>query len=238
MGGVKKFLFGKGGGSESESGNHAWPAVSGALTPAMGYATQGGGMMANLLGLNGGAAQTEGLSNYANSGGMKFLLDEGTQAVNSNFYARGLGNSGAAMKGLEKYRSGLASTYLNQYMDHLAKLSGIGLGAAGAMSSAGGWSKGNASQGKQGALPSIISAVAAIPGISDRRLKKNIVEVGETEDGVTIYEFDYKQDTMLNLPTGRFIGFMADEVPVEALGPEIKGYLTVKDPAFFPRKVA
>ena len=130
--GVKDALFGSGGKakseSKSESGNHAWDPIKGAFSPALGYVTQGGNAVANLLGVGGGD-QTGALSNFANSGGFKFLLDEGTDAINSNFYARGLGESGAAMKGLEKYRSGLASTYLQQYTDNLFKLGQLGLGA-------------------------------------------------------------------------------------------------------------
>lgn len=209
MGGVKDFLFGKPGGEETASGNHAWDAVSGAMTPALDYTTQGGSMMGSLLGVGGGPAQTEGLKNFANSGGMKFLLDEGTDSVNSNFYARGLGQSGAAMKGLEKYRSGLASTYLDKYLSHLNDYSKLGLGAAGAMSSAGGWSKGEKKGAKEGGLGTILSAASMIPGISDIRAKKNIKLIGQYSNGLPKYSYEFKEGIG---PKGRFIGPMAHEV--------------------------
>jgi hypothetical protein len=207
MGGVGKFLFGSPGKEKTESGNHAWPAISDAFSPALGYVTGSGDMMSNLLGLGGGAAQTEGLKNYANSGGMQFLLDEGTDSINSNMYARGLGQSGAAMKGLEKYRSGLASTYLDNYMKHLQGLGQLGLGAGGVMSDAGQWSKGDKTGAKKGNIGSVIKAGAAI--FSDVRGKKNIERIGEYASGLPKYKWEYKEGFG---PEGRFIGPMAHEV--------------------------
>jgi hypothetical protein len=59
---------------------------------------------------------------------------------------------------------------------------------------------------------------------SDRRLKQDIVEVGEYPNGLPAYEFAYKHD-----PTRRFIGVMADDV--EKFMPEavteVDGYKTV-----------
>jgi hypothetical protein len=211
-GGVGDFLFGKKPKPEtSESGNHAWEPIKSALSPALGYVTGGGNMMGSLLGIPGMGSQTEGLKNFANSGGMQFLLNEGTDAINSNFYARGLGKSGAAMKGLEKYRSGLASTYLNDYMKNLMGFSNLGLGAAGVMSDAGRWSKGIGQQaGKGGALPYMLQAASMIPGISDRRVKKNVKLIGEYANGLPKYSFEFVEG--LDLPKGRFEGPMADEV--------------------------
>lgn len=152
MGGIKDTLFGKEGKSESKSGNNAWSEIKSAFTPALNYLTQGGDQAWNIL--------KGGPQGFADSGGFNFLMDQGTNAVNSNFYARGLGESGAAMKGLEKYRYGLASTYLNQYMQQLNDFSKLGIGAGGIMSSAGQYSKGQQKSGKDGILGDIIGAVA------------------------------------------------------------------------------
>jgi hypothetical protein len=52
---------------------------------------------------------------------------------------------------------------------------------------------------------------------SDRRLKKNIERIGETDEGLPIHKFEYKGD-----PAGqKHIGFMADEV--EKIHPEAVG---------------
>lgn len=48
--------------------------------------------------------------------GYKFNLDQGLRAVNNSAAARGLGDSGAALKGAAEYATGLAdSTYQNQF---------------------------------------------------------------------------------------------------------------------------
>lgn len=58
------------------------------------------------------------------------------------------------------------------------------------------------------------AAASAAPFLSDRRLKTNIEKVGELADGLGIYDFDYRQDNDLGLPTNRFRGVMADEVEI------------------------
>jgi hypothetical protein len=238
MGGIGKTLFGSGGDSASLSGNHAWDMIKNTYNPATKYTTMGGNAIGSLLGLGGGGGSSGGgsgkpglgggssgggsgmtdqgsaLSNFANSGGMGFLLGEGTDAVNSNFYARGLGQSGAAMKGLEKYRSGLASTYLQQYMDNLFKFSDLGIKAGGVMTGAGAYSKGESDGAKGGILPTLVSAGSMIPGISDRRLKTNIVKLYTRDDGLNVYEY--------TLFGKRMKGVMADEVK------------TVKPEAYIP----
>lgn len=226
MGGVKDFLFGKKAkGGENESGNHAWDSIKSSFSPALGYVTQGGNAIGNILGLNGGAAQTAGLDNFANSGGMQFLMDSMAKGVTSTKAAQGLLESGSYGTALQDRAYGLGSTYLNQYLDNAFKLANLGLGAGGTMASAGQWSKGTgATQGKQGALPGLISAAATAGAFSDRRVKTNITPVS---DG--LYEFEYRQDLGVKMPEGLFLGYMADELPEEALGPVVNGFQTVKE---------
>lgn len=241
MGGIGKALFGSPGKqkSESSSGNHAWEPVSDAFKPALGYVTQGGNSIASLLGLGGdSAAQQTALSNFANSGGMKFLMGQGNNMINSNMAAKGALHSGATLKALDKYGQGLGSTYLNQYMDNLFKLSNVGLGAGGVMSQAGNWSKSKSSGsgGKQGIAGDIVGAIA----LSDARLKENIVYIGSTADGIPLVEYNYRQDTGMVLPKGRFLGVLAQDVAErrpEGIGREINGYLTVKGEDLYPRKI-
>lgn len=229
MGGVVDTLFGSPSKEKSKSGNHAWNEIKGAFEPALGYLTQGGDAAWNML--------KQGPGGFADTGGFKFLMDQGTNQVNSNFYSRGLGQSGAAMKGLEKYRHGLASTYLSQYMDQLNNFSKLGIGAGGVMSSAGQYSKGSAKGGKDGIAGDIIGAIA----MSDPALKDNIEFAGKNDEGVSMYYFEYKKDTGLKLPEGRFYGVMADELEAIKPGSTRKlatGYLAVTDPAYFPRKIS
>lgn len=81
-------------------------------------------------------------------------------------------------------------------------------------------------------ITSVISALggaaeggaAAAAAISDRRLKRDIVKVGEYSDGLGKYEWTYIWGGK------RFLGVMADEVAdlrPWALGPKIEGFSTV-----------
>jgi len=57
------------------------------------------------------------------------------------------------------------------------------------------------------------SALGAYMMFSDPFLKTNIVPTGETtKDGIAIHEFDYKDDTGLDLPKGRQVGVIATDV--------------------------
>ena len=208
MGKLKETLLGKPAGETqtSESGNHAWDPIKSSLSPALGYVTGAGNMMSNLLGIGGGSAQTSALENFSNSGGMQFLREQGMKGITSSKAASGLLNSGSYGTALAKYNQGLASTYLNQYMQNLQGLGGLGINAGQVMTGAGQWSKGEGekSAGKGGALPMALQAASMIPGISDRRLKRNIVKIGEASDGLGIYEY--------TLGNKRTVGVMADEV--------------------------
>lgn len=108
-------------------------ANNGALMGSMLPATQGAGQAVSNMGteLNGGPA------GFANSGGFNFLMDQGTQNVNANMASRGLGTSGADMKGLENYRGGLAQTYLNNYMQNNAEMGAVANGAGGVLANSG-----------------------------------------------------------------------------------------------------
>lgn len=231
-------FFSKPKAQKSESGNKSWSEIKGAFTPALNYVTQGGDALANLLGVGTGD-QTQALDKFANSGGMGWLMDQGNRMINSNQAAKGLLNSGSTLTGITKYGQGLGSTYLNSYMDKLLGLGNLGLGAGGVMSSAGQWSKGQGpTQGGAGKslLPMIGSAALTAIGGSDPALKENVEFVGYDNDNIPMYDFNYRQDTPLNLPEGRFRGYMADEVPAEALGPTVKGFLTVKAP-YLPKRI-
>lgn len=82
-----------------------------------------------------------------------------------------------------------------------------------------------------GLLGAASMAIPFIPGFgtSDRRLKTNIKWVRREPDGLDIHEFEYIAG--LGLPTGRFVGPMAQDVArlrPEALGPLAGGYMTIR----------
>lgn len=164
MGGVKDTIFGAKAKQKSESGNLNNDLLTGSLSPALGYVTGGGNMIGNLLGVGGGPAQTGALENFANSGGMKFLQDQGMKTVTSSKAAQGLLQSGSYGTALEKYGQGLASTYLNQYMSNLLDYSRLGLGAGGVLASSGAYSKGQGTGPKQGLLSSFAEGAGKAAG--------------------------------------------------------------------------
>jgi hypothetical protein len=126
---------------KSESGNTAYPWLQDNFGDTSASAYNGGlGQVMGILGMGGGDPQA--LQKYWNSSGGQFQLDQGTDAINSNFAARGLGQSGAAMKALEGYRSNLASTKLDDIINNFLGVSKVGLGGADLIANAGQYSKG------------------------------------------------------------------------------------------------
>jgi hypothetical protein len=203
------------GGSSSSSKNQAYPSISAAYGPTMGQFGNTYNALGNILGVNGSQAQSQGLNNYWNSAGGQFQMNQGLDALTSKFSALGLQKSGADMKGMEQYRQGLASTYLNNYLGQLGNLGHLGLGAGSLVADAGQTSNGSSS-------PGMIQDIAAIAAMaSDRRLKTNIEKIGEANDGLGLYRWNWKSN-----PSGEKItGVIADEV--EKLRPWafVKGFV-------------
>jgi len=81
-------------------------------------------------GAAGGSTSTPDYSAFYNSPDYQFTFGEGARAVNAGLAARGLSNSGRAMKELTRYGQGAASTQLNNYRQQLAQMAGIGQATA------------------------------------------------------------------------------------------------------------
>ena len=64
-------------------------------------------------------------------------------------------------------------------------------------------------QQQYGAIDAGINTLASA---SDKKLKKNITKVGETEDGVPVSEFDYKKDKDAPSGPGRYKGVIAQDL--------------------------
>jgi len=83
-----------------------------------------------------GGAQSA-FQNYLNSTGYQFRLNEGSKALNTNWAARGLLNSGAAAKAALKYGQDYASNEFGNYMGYLSGQQNVGLSAGGALAGVG-----------------------------------------------------------------------------------------------------
>jgi hypothetical protein len=95
-------------------------------------------------------------------------------------------------------------------------------------------STGNSTTKQSGSIMDMLAQAAQVAAMaSDIRLKTNVERVGEFEDGLGIYDFDYlpiEGQIAAFMPEGRQRGVMAHEVAVlrpDALGPVIDGYTTV-----------
>jgi hypothetical protein len=206
----------------------------------MGQGTGATNFLAQLLGVSPGAvssgANTVGnvANGIAEAGGAQagyngFLQQAGfapamrqmAQATTGQGAASGLLRSGTTANRLQTRGTELNSQMFNNYLSQLSNLSGLGLQAGGLVANAGQRSTG----GRPSTAGSIASAVGGIASIfSDRRLKRDIVKIGEEADGLGIYEFRYLTSIK------RVVGVMADEIAKlrpHALGPKIEGYATV-----------
>lgn len=84
-----------------------------------------------------GTSMTPGYDDFQTSPGYQFRLSEGVKAAEHSASARGLLGSGAAMKAVQRYGEGLASSEYENYANRLASLAGIGQQATQATSAAG-----------------------------------------------------------------------------------------------------
>lgn len=230
--GLFSTLFGKAPKPEkSESGNKAYDYLMGAYSPMVSGGTGAFGATNALLGVGGdSAAQEAAFNNYLDSTGYNFIQDEAMQGLTNAFAGRGMLRSGAAGKAFQDRAANIGKTYFDNYLGHLEKQSGLGLGAGGLIGNAGQWSKGTGGTQGTGGIFGAIAQVAPYIAMaaSEPRLKENIKYVGTRADGLDVYDFDYRRG--FGLPEGRFRGVMADQVEKlrpDALGPKINGYRTV-----------
>tara|TARA_R110002167_G_scaffold97879_3_gene257909 strand:- start:11 stop:463 length:453 start_codon:yes stop_codon:yes gene_type:complete len=62
----------------------------------------------------------------------------------------------------------------------------------------------------------VVGDVAGIAGMmSDRRMKKNICVIGESDSGLNVYSFEYKNPKEFG--EGTYQGVMSDEIPTRAV---------------------
>lgn len=122
----------------SNSSNRAYDFLNSSLGGQVGYAGRSNNAIADLLGLNGAGAQTQGFDTFTNSPAYKFQQDRGVGAITSSNAAKGMLNSGDTLKRITEFGQGLASTYLDKYLAQLSSLGGAGLNAGQIIGSAGG----------------------------------------------------------------------------------------------------
>jgi hypothetical protein len=124
--------------SQSSSTNQAFPLLSQSLSPQLGNATGGSNSLAALLGVGGDpAAQQQAFSNWRNSTGYQFGLDQGVNAITGNRAAKGILNSGGTAKAIDTFGQNYANTQYQNYLNPLQSLIQSGNQAGQVLGSAG-----------------------------------------------------------------------------------------------------
>lgn len=76
--------------------------------------------------------------NYLGSTGYQFQVDQGNQAINQGYAAKGSLQSGAALKALQTYGQNTATGFFKDYLGLLGNQQGVGLNGARAVAGVGG----------------------------------------------------------------------------------------------------
>ena len=97
------------------------------LQPYANLGTSSVGQLQNLLT---GVGNGNALQALQNMPGYQFQLKQGLESAQNGFAARGLGSSGAAMKGAAQYAQGLAASDMGQFYNMLMGGAGLGANAA------------------------------------------------------------------------------------------------------------
>lgn len=111
----------------------------------------GTGALSALSGLSGAKGSDAIQATLDTLPGYQFAKQQGLEATQNGFAARGLGTSGAALKGAANYVTGLANTNYNNYFEQLLQTAQLGSGAASSLA-------GNATATGQGIASSQIGA--------------------------------------------------------------------------------
>lgn len=106
--------------------------IQGLQQPNIDRGNAAGTTYAGLLGIGGDpAASAAALTNFRGSSGYQDLLNTGLGSVNSNAYARGMGDSGATLKALQTRGASIADQSQQQYLGNLNNLIQTGNSAIG-----------------------------------------------------------------------------------------------------------
>ena len=216
------FLKPKAAKSSSENTNNA--LLTSTYTPQAQQGVQANNFLGALLTGKGDVAGARGgLSEYLKMTGFEPALRQLSRGITGQGAASGLLRSGSTANALLTRGAELNQGFTNNYLGQLLNLSNAGTQAGGIIANAG--QKSTSTGGGPSTAGSIASTVGGIASIfSDRRLKEDIVKVGEMSDGLGIYCFRYIGGVK------RFVGVMADEVArlrPWALGPTLAGFRTV-----------
>lgn len=163
--------------------------TKGNLSPYMEAGKGGLTGVAKLMGLDGGSPESI-MAALSATPGYQFTLNQGLQAAQNGYAAKGLGQSGAAMKGAANYAEGLAGSTYQSVLGNFFNLAGMGQDAATGLGSIGAAATGAQSNlltgaasaraaGTIGATNALTAGLGtAIGGISDSALMMALNQAG------------------------------------------------------------
>jgi hypothetical protein len=115
-----------------------YDTTKGFATPYIDAGTHANTALEGFLGIGGDAAASQkALHDYLGSTGYQFTRSQGIDAAETSAAAKGLLNSGEALKALDSYGTGLADQYGQQYVENLGTVANRGTAALGTLSTAG-----------------------------------------------------------------------------------------------------
>lgn len=155
--------------NQSSASNQAYPYLQGALSGNVSNGSGAGNQISNMLGLNGAPAQNAGFSNFNNSTGYQFGLNQGMQSITGGAATQGLLNSGGTLKALDTYGQNYANTQYGNYVSQLQGLLGAGNQSAGVIGGAGNVSN---SSGSGSSSPGIFGSQGSAGGFLGSMLAK------------------------------------------------------------------
>lgn len=215
-----KIFGGSSSSGKSTSNNRAYQDINSSFSPLFGAATSATNDAQRLLG-----GDSSGFDAYKKATGFDAFAEQGSRGITGAGAARGLLRSGASGKALQSYGQTIQNQYAGDYMQRLLGVAGTGIQAGQLVTQAGTQSQSTEKSKKKNGIGKFLGAAAGSFAASDERLKKDIIPVGTNKDGLTVYQYRYKNgDDSLQY------GVMAQEVAVkkpEALGPVVDGYMSV-----------
>jgi hypothetical protein len=119
-------LLGLGGQQTQQYSQGQWNPITGQYIPG-----------APTPGQSNADAANAAFNQFTNSDGYQFRLNQGLNAVNTNYATHGALQSGAALKGLNDYAQGQASNEFGKYVGYLQNQQGVGLSATNALAGVG-----------------------------------------------------------------------------------------------------
>jgi hypothetical protein len=153
--------------------------IKGTLEPYMTAGLEGLEGVQDLLGLGDGQLGGQDIQSYlASLPGYQFVREQGLMATQNAYAAKGLGSSGAALKGAAEYSTGLADSTYQSQLNNFYSLANVGQNAATSLGQIGMQSQSEVNQlttggaaataaGTVGAANATISGLGTVAGAVD-----------------------------------------------------------------------